>query len=159
MSVICSHLAPLAPIIDGVGAMALSLFAFRVDITLLTDGGQTVTLYTVSGHLCGCIPSPTVGIRYIQECIYVVYTHTHHCMYPRYSNWMLLPSQVEVKGVNYTGIVESSQQSQVSVLVNQLDQNFTKGESHTVRVFVTNSVGSSNPLPTLLRVPCELPNV
>ena len=72
---------------------------------------------------------------------------------------MLLPSQVEVRGVNYTGIVESSQQSQVSVLVNQLDQNFTKGENHTVRVFVTNSVGSSNPLPTLLRVPCELRNV
>ena len=61
--------------------------------------------------------------------------------------------------MNYTGIVESSQQSQVSVLVNQLDQNFTKGENHTVRVFVTNSVGTSNPLPTLLRVPCELPNV
>ena len=74
-------------------------------------------------------------------------THIHH--------WMLhVPSQVEVKGVNYTGTLESSQQSQVSVLVNQLDQNFTKGENHTVRVFVTNSVGT-NPLSTLLRVPCE----
>ena len=52
VSVICSHLAPLVPIIDSVGAMALSLFAFRVDITLLTDGGQTVTQYTVSGHVC-----------------------------------------------------------------------------------------------------------
>ena len=28
--------------------MALSLSAFRVNITLLTDGGQSVTLYTVS---------------------------------------------------------------------------------------------------------------
>ena len=66
-----------------------------------------------------------------------------------------VPSQIEIRGVNYTGIVESSQQSQVSVLVNQLDQNFTKGESHTVRVFVTNSVGTSPPLSALLRVPCE----
>ena len=65
------------------------------------------------------------------------------------------PSQVEIRGVNYTGIVESSDQSWVSVLVNQLDQNFTKGETHTVRVFVTNSVGTSNPLSALLQVPCE----
>ena len=33
---------------DSVSAMALSLFAFWVDITLLTDGGQSVTLHTVS---------------------------------------------------------------------------------------------------------------
>ena len=65
------------------------------------------------------------------------------------------PSQVEIRGVNYTGIVESSDQSWVSVLVNQLDQNFTKGETHTVRVFVTNSVGTSNPRSTLLIVPGE----
>ena len=65
------------------------------------------------------------------------------------------PSQIEIRGVNYTGIVESSDQSWVSVLVNQLDQNFTKGETHTVRVFVTNSVGTSNPLSALLQVPCE----
>ena len=65
------------------------------------------------------------------------------------------PSQIEIRGVNYTGIVESSDQSWVSVLVNQLDQNFTKGETHTVRVFVTNSVGTSNPRSTLLQVPCE----
>ena len=66
-----------------------------------------------------------------------------------------IPSQIEISRVNYTGTLESSQQSQVLVLVNQLDQNFTKGENHTVRVFVTNSIGTSPPLSTLLRVPCE----
>ena len=65
------------------------------------------------------------------------------------------PSQIEIRGVNYTGIVEGSDQSWVSVLVNQLDQNFTKGETHTVRVFATNSVGTSNPRSTLLIVPGE----
>ena len=65
------------------------------------------------------------------------------------------PSQVEIRGVSYTGIVEGSDQSWVSVLVNQLDQNFTKGETHTVRVFATNSVGTSNPRSTLLIVPGE----
>ena len=65
------------------------------------------------------------------------------------------PSQVEIRGVNYTGIVESSDQSWVSVLVNQLDQNFTKGQTYTVRVFTTNSVGTSNPWSTLLQVPCK----
>ena len=65
------------------------------------------------------------------------------------------PSQVEIRGVNYTGIVESSDQNSVSVLVNQLDQNFTKGETHTVKVFLTNSVGTSNPRSTLLIVPGE----
>ena len=57
--------------------------------------------------------------------------------------------------MNYTGVVESSDQSWVSVLVNQLDQNFTKGETHTVRVFETNSVGTSNPQSTEFQVPCE----
>ena len=57
--------------------MALSLFAFRVDITLLTDGGQTVTQYTVSGHVCGCVPPPTVGMRYI------------HCVYASVHVWRL----------------------------------------------------------------------
>ena len=42
------HLVPTVPIIHNVSAVALSLFAFQVDITLLTDGGQSVTLYTVS---------------------------------------------------------------------------------------------------------------
>ena len=65
------------------------------------------------------------------------------------------PLQIEIRGVNYTGIVESSYQSWVPVLVNQLDQNFTKGETHTVSVFVTNSVGTSNPRSTEFQVPCE----
>ena len=65
------------------------------------------------------------------------------------------PSQVEIRGVNYMGIVERSDQSWASVLVNQLDQNFTEGETHTVRVFASNSVGTSNPQSTLLEVPCE----
>ena len=49
-----SHLVPSVPIIDRVSAVALSLFAFRVDITLLTDGGQSVALYTVSVNV-GCL--------------------------------------------------------------------------------------------------------
>ena len=57
--------------------------------------------------------------------------------------------------MNYTGIVESSDQNSVSVLVNHLDQNFTKGETYTVRVFATNSVGTSNPRSPLLIVPGE----
>ena len=57
--------------------------------------------------------------------------------------------------MNYTGFVERSDQIWLSVLVNQLDQNLTKGETHTVRVFLTNSVGTSNPQSTLLIVPCE----
>ena len=69
-----------------------------------------------------------------------------------------VPSQIEIRGVNYTGVVESSVQNQVSVQVSQLEQNFTKGESHTVMVFATNSVGTSNPQSTQLIVPCELPN-
>ena len=57
--------------------------------------------------------------------------------------------------MNYTGFVERSDQIWLSVLVNQLDQNLTKGETHTVRVFATNSVGTSNPRSTLLIVPGE----
>ena len=66
--------------------------------------------------------------------------------------------QIEIRGVNYTGVVESSVQNQVSVQVSQLEQNFTKGESHTVMVFATNPVGTSNPHSTQLIVPCESPN-
>ena len=46
---------PSFPIIDSVSAMALSLFAFRVNITLLTDGGRRVTLYTVSECVWMCV--------------------------------------------------------------------------------------------------------
>ena len=68
-------------------------------------------------------------------------------------------AQIEIRGVNYTGVVESSVQNQVSVQVSQLEQNFTKGETHTVIVFATNSVGTSNPQSTQLIVPCELPTL
>ena len=46
--------------------MALSLSAFRVNITLLTDGGQRVTLYTVSVCVCIC-----VRVMYIEHSIYM----------------------------------------------------------------------------------------
>ena len=46
------NLVRTVPIIHNVSAMALSLFSFQVDITLLTDGGQSVTLYTVSVCMC-----------------------------------------------------------------------------------------------------------
>ena len=59
--------------------------------------------------------------------------------------------------MNYTGVVESSVQNQVSVQVSQLEQTFTKGVSHTVVVFATNSAGTSSPQSTQLIVPCELP--
>ena len=49
------------PIIHNVSAVALSLFAFQVDITLLTDGGQNVTLYTVSVYVHACV----VGVLHL----------------------------------------------------------------------------------------------
>ena len=52
IAVMLFPLIPPVPIIDSVSAMALSLFAFWVNVTLLTDGGQNVTLYTVSVHAC-----------------------------------------------------------------------------------------------------------
>ena len=52
IAVMLFPLIPPVPIIDSVSAMALSLFAFWVNYTLLTDGGQNVTLYTVSVHVC-----------------------------------------------------------------------------------------------------------
>ena len=104
--------------------------------------------------LCLCV-------RTYVEAVPICYVHvcTVACTNMSIGCCTYIPSQIEIRGVNYTSIVESSQQNQTSVVVNQLDQNFTKGESHTVRVFVTNSIGTSNPLPTLLRVPCELSNV
>ena len=41
-------LAPPVPIIDSVEVAVLSLFEMEVNISLLTNGGQSVTQYTVS---------------------------------------------------------------------------------------------------------------
>ena len=41
-------LAPPVPIIDSVEVAVLSLFEVEVNISLLTNGGQSVTQYTVS---------------------------------------------------------------------------------------------------------------
>ena len=96
---------------------------------------------------------------YMYDTFHIMYVHIYICT-PLYILGISIGcsmnrSQIEVRGVNYTSIVESSDQSRVSVLVNQLDQNFTKGESHTVRLFATNSVGTSDPQSALLIVPCE----
>ena len=50
----------------------------------------------------------------------------------------------------------SSEQMQVSLLVNQLSVNFTKGERLAVRTFAVNSVGTSDPVSGNVTVPCEL---
>ena len=149
LTVRCSYIVPTVPIIHNVSAVALRLFPLQVDITLLTDGGQRVTVYTVSVYMCLvlviihfvlCMTCVVLRLRFftIDVAIYLM--------------------QIEIRGVNYTGVVESSVQNQVSVQVSQLEQNFTKGESHTVMVFATNSVGTSNPQSTQLIVPCELAN-
>ena len=62
--------------------------------------------------------------------------------------------QVEVNGINYTFL--SSEQMQVSLLVNQLRVNFTKGERVTLRAFAVNSLGTSNAMSVDVIVPCEL---
>ena len=50
----------------------------------------------------------------------------------------------------------SSEQMHVSILVNQLRVNFTKGERVTLRAFAVNSVGTSDPTSVDVIVPCEL---
>ncbi len=62
--------------------------------------------------------------------------------------------QVELRGANHTFL--SSEQMQVSLLVNQLRVNFTKGERVTLRAFAVNSVGTSDPVSADVIVPCEL---
>ena len=59
-----------------------------------------------------------------------------------------------MNGTNYT--FPSSEQVQVSLLVNQLGVNFTKGERFTLRAYAMNSVGTSAPVSANVIVPCEL---
>ena len=65
---------------------------------------------------------------------------------------MPLSLQVEVNGTNYT--FPSSEQMQVSVLLNRLSVNLTKGERFTLRAFSVNSVGTSAPVSVDVIVPC-----
>ena len=67
---------------------------------------------------------------------------------------MSLLLQVEVNGTEYP--FPCSEQMQVSLLVNQLRVNFTKGEKVTLRAFAVNSVGTSEPVSVDVIVPCEL---
>ena len=62
--------------------------------------------------------------------------------------------QVELRERNHTFL--GSEQMQVSLLVNQLRVNFTKGERVTLRAFAVNSVGTSQPVSADVIVPCEL---
>ena len=62
--------------------------------------------------------------------------------------------QVEVNETNYT--FNSSEQMRVSLLVNQLRVNFTKGERFPLSAFAVNSVGTSDPVSVDIIVPCEL---
>ena len=64
-----------------------------------------------------------------------------------------LSLQVEVRGENYT--FTSSEQMQVSLLLNQLSVNLTKGERVTLRAFAVNSVGTSDSVSADVIVPCE----
>ena len=59
-----------------------------------------------------------------------------------------------MRGMNYS--FPSSEQMQVSLSVNQLSVNFTKGERFTVRAFAVNLVGTSDPVSVNITVPCEL---
>ena len=86
---VISHLVPSVPIIDSVNAMTLSLFAFRVNITLLTDGGQSVTLYTVSVHI------------FMYEHVFCI---AYTIAYTRHDTEMLhKASQIEIKHCSAAG--------------------------------------------------------
>ena len=58
-----------------------------------------------------------------------------------------------MRGTNYS--FPSSEQMQVSLLVNQLSVNFTAEEKLTLRAFAANSLGTSDPLSATIFVPCE----
>ena len=65
--------------------------------------------------------------------------------------------QVELRGTNHTLFGSDHAELQVSLLVNQLRVNFTKGERVTLRAFAVNSVGTSEPAVSAdVIVPCEL---
>ena len=59
-----------------------------------------------------------------------------------------------MRGTNYT--FPSSEQMQVSLLLNELNDNFTKEERFTLRAFAVTSVGTSDPVSADVIVPCEL---
>ena len=59
-----------------------------------------------------------------------------------------------MNGTNYT--FPSSEQMRVSLLVNKLNMNFTKGERFPLRAFAVNSVGRSIATSIEVIVPCEL---
>ena len=56
-------LPPPVPIIDSVEVAVLSLFEVEVNISLLTNGGQSVTQYIVSGWLCASVYATTIVIE------------------------------------------------------------------------------------------------
>ena len=58
-----------------------------------------------------------------------------------------------MRGENYS--FPSSKLMQISLLVNQLSVNFTKGERFTVRAFAVNSVGTSDSVSVEVVVPSE----
>ena len=54
---------PPFPIIDSVDVAVLSLFEVEVNISLLTNGGQSATQYIVSGRLCASVYGATIVIE------------------------------------------------------------------------------------------------
>ena len=113
----------------------LSLFEVEVNISLLTNGGQSVTQYTVSPFTCvlsrPCLEGKACGLLTAPLLLQVEVSSTEH-PFP------------------------SSEQMQVLLLVNQLRVNFTKGEKFTLRAFAVNSVGTSDPVSVKKTVPCQL---
>ena len=60
------HVLQLVPIIYFASVRALSLSKLEVSITLLTDGGQSVEYYEVSGSDVNCtVAVQTVAVGYI----------------------------------------------------------------------------------------------